>query len=649
MMNSLNAETSYKRAQKAFKEGRYADAQAHAKKAAAAIMSDIRVTQFGPQPKAAEVSIVVVIHQWSKDTESTLSLIAPLSQTCELVIVDNGANLRAESVGIKVPSFILVNIQFNYGCCGGRNVGATISSGKVVVFVDDDGDLDDGSIEALTSALTAHGCIAARGRVLPKTADGLVAGHYDLGHLIAFAPPMTEGISAWRRSTFLEEGGFDSLLSGHEGLLLYAKMFRYHGPEAFIYVPTAILRHDYAKNRAHLSKKKSTQEAMLKYAEFVAPNIRSIKGLPVKPFHDYRVAYLRSLILERKPYGPLVKKNRLSVLTVYDGSPSDLDDFYRGISRQIFHDFELVLVAFGKPDATVLDRLTARDKRIRLITSECETRTSALNLAIEAANEDICVIAEASDISLPKRLEETACFFQDHSEFGCLSFHRFSDSAVFRNTGPSVNPSVRIRARSLLGMPCEFSCLAFRRSHFPLRFDQTLRDGAECDWIHRNLRARRGLDGIILPDNMVYRGDGQDSRPSLVALTAERHCSIKAQRGLTGDSSEQSDRLARILGGWEKFSSREIRDIEDHVLLLLRENMRKNAFDHDQLESYLFSVLYNLKTDLLVGNQQKVRDSLQALKERNQLLESRFDKLFFLRRLYKVIETMLRRPDQKPR
>ena len=123
------------------------------------------------------------------------------------------------------------------------HAGAMVARGDYALFLDDDGRLSGDTVEALVSVIETYDAVAVRGRILPKEPSGASAENYDLGDRIRPAIPSAEGNSIWCRDVFLEFGGFDPLLAGHEGLFLCGEMLSFYGPERFLYAPDALLLH----------------------------------------------------------------------------------------------------------------------------------------------------------------------------------------------------------------------------------------------------------------------------------------------------------------------------------------------------------------------------------------------------------------------
>ena len=126
------AAEAYTLAQKAFSEGRYDKARRYAAQAELLISEDVGVTRVGVQPASPIASVIIVIHRQSQEAEKALYRLAKLSNKYEIIIVDNGCGLDPNIIGKCLATFVILRVDFNYGCCGGRNVGARFSNSAAI-------------------------------------------------------------------------------------------------------------------------------------------------------------------------------------------------------------------------------------------------------------------------------------------------------------------------------------------------------------------------------------------------------------------------------------------------------------------------------------------------------------------------------------
>jgi len=238
----------------------------------------VKVTSYDPVD-APLYSIIVVTYRDTPDVREAFARLAPYSSnpSFEVVVVNNG-NPAAEDLSASLFShYKMVDVGFNYGCSGARNLGARTARGEFIIFVDDDGFVDEGAIENLIDVIKKHNAVMVRGRLVPKSQTGISAKHYDLGNDIISAGPNAEGFLICRRDEYNKHGGFDTLLAGREGWALCSKMYPFHGPDAFLYAPQATIRHDYASNVKKKIEKTTRFKANNSYLSEYYPLVISLR------------------------------------------------------------------------------------------------------------------------------------------------------------------------------------------------------------------------------------------------------------------------------------------------------------------------------------------------------------------------------------
>lgn len=256
----------YEQAKREFAAGEFNSAVAHARDAETLVLKQLKVEEFGPRA-APRYSIILVTYKDTADVRESFSRVSRYNEEedYEIIVINNG-NASARSLCTDLFSrYKYIDIGFNYGCSGARNVGVRYARGEYIIFVDDDGFIDEGSLETLIQTITEANALMVRGRVLPKTSSETSEKHYDLGDKIVASPPNAECLLICRRDKYIEHGGFDALLAGHEGWALCSKMYPSHGPESFLYSPKAIIHHDYASDDKHRLEKKAKFRANLDY------------------------------------------------------------------------------------------------------------------------------------------------------------------------------------------------------------------------------------------------------------------------------------------------------------------------------------------------------------------------------------------------
>lgn len=227
---------------------------------------DIIVDQrVPPQP---DVSVIVVTYnaEYIEFQQLLAGLNAQTSGSFETIIIDNGTNwdLKQEVRGVEHVS-TFVQLRQNCGITFARNLGAHLSRGEILAFLDDDGIPD---IEFVQSHQDEHrnGIIAVRGRILPHsdTLYNRLQSWYDLGDERLPFLLNIEGNCSVNREAFLSVGGFEEELegvAGHEGIDLTYRLIRDAGydREQIIYSPAPLIYHDMARSLGSYLNKRATQ------------------------------------------------------------------------------------------------------------------------------------------------------------------------------------------------------------------------------------------------------------------------------------------------------------------------------------------------------------------------------------------------------
>ncbi|MBW8639198.1 glycosyltransferase [Hoeflea sp. WL0058] len=564
-----------------------------------------------PGPENPRFSIVVLNYKQSLDFAALVFSLSGVSRTqeCEVVFVNNGNPSLEKTVFDRLDCYVRIDAPFNVGCSEGRNIGARLARGEYVIFLDDDGAITEDTIGALVSVIARHGAVAVRGRIVPKSPGGSSAENYDLGDRIRPAIPSAEGISIWRRDLFLEFGGFDPLLVGHEGLLLCARMLPFFGPERFLYTPEALLIHDFADAPEQAAEKSALYDRNDAYIGFCGYDKSAVQRI----FSVYRRPTRQSKAFEFRKSLCLPPPNddapELTVLTVARNVRDRLDDYRRMLGLQTWRNFKVVFVDDGSDDDTadrLLDLWSGEYDRLALVRTDGVGRGAAFDHAIARAESDVCVIAEIGDISVADRFAQTASYFAQHPYSGCVCFDIFSDRPMkIRPDGPQVVAPSTMQARALFGAPGPFSCFAFRKSAFLQSFDASLDTGAELEWVHRNLE--NGASGHFLPTPEAYHPLPVDSDQRTPALALERVIATHARYLAHMDDGDK--RCAGQLAGLVPLQSEDdvtqLRTYECRFLEALGDFERELAVEIAMLMDLRIRDLEHIQTKRAIARQQE--------------------------------------------
>lgn len=213
--------------------------------------------------KNARCSIVIIAVAPGHASLETLLALKAQDADAQIIFVSNGSeNKWAKLMARSADVFVM--LRENYGAYMARNIGSVFGTAPVLLFVDDDAVPEPGFVDAHVAAFSLYTPITVRGKVAPLTASPLNmhAGHYDLGDRPLSYYPDTEGNMAANTKIFFEVGGwYDDIVFGHGGVELSLRiMQRYPQRERQIYIPFAVIRHDYSSSEEHLHKKWERQK-----------------------------------------------------------------------------------------------------------------------------------------------------------------------------------------------------------------------------------------------------------------------------------------------------------------------------------------------------------------------------------------------------
>lgn len=595
-----NLQSDYGAIQLAFRQREYATAQTLVRPFVRRVMDLCRVERH-TRADHCRASIVIVSHRTQPILAPALAAIRDQTRSAdaEVVLVSNGdPSLYQHFTDFSDPK-VFVWVPLNVGCSLGRNIGAHFACGKHVIFLDDDGVIEPNCIARLLDRLTSTGAVSCRGRVIGLSNTNAAPPHYDLGIDCVPAVPNTEGVLGWDRDAFLEFGGFDPLLAGHEGSKLCCETYPSFGPHAFLYEPTAVIRHDYAESSEEAKKKAAKIKINQEYLDWSGVQYDVLRKTFENIRMDIRSRYLFTRWLSDARVPSKGDAERVSIITTAKDGELFVDDYSRSWQRQTLSCFEIVFVDDGsKDDTTLLLRERWRgDPRLRIIKTSGVGRSEALNIAIANAGSEICLIADIDDISRRDRIERTLCLFGSDASLDCLSFPTFNERSAYSTGRPHSPFCDDVEVRQLFGTPVPFPTFAFRKRAFQLPFDPTLPAAVDYDWLARNLKRQR-VKGRMTFVPMAYRRvhDRQISR-----LHRERqlskaieivHDNFSAVLGRLDDADRLN--IAKLTRR-AKTDKSELSTLYEWTMRFVAENRRKKVYPIDQLEQCLVGEFLELE------------------------------------------------------
>ena len=213
------------------------------------------------------ISIVIVTHNSARYVEACIDSLYEqrfdTPCTCEIIVVDNhSSDNTVRTIRERFPSVIVLENDENRGWGSANNQGVAQAKGRFVVILNPDTIAEDRWLKELIQPLIEHRKLLTTPKILVY--DGSVIGN--CGNVLHFtglaftrgfgaskdACSLPESVSyvsgccfAMRRDEFVHLGGFDeSLFLYHDDLDFTCKAYL-EGFES-LYVPSSIIRHDYA-------------------------------------------------------------------------------------------------------------------------------------------------------------------------------------------------------------------------------------------------------------------------------------------------------------------------------------------------------------------------------------------------------------------
>jgi len=216
------------------------------------------------QVAAPAISVVVVSWRLHPDTiKSFESLTRQRNEHFELIFVDNGGP-PGEFDCLKPYIDTYIRLNQNTGAYLARNFGAVFATGRILLFLDDDGIPAADILRSYHEAFDEYEAVAVRGSIWPKDRNAPpYTEHLHYGDRPFPYFSCQEGNTAYRAPLFYMAGGWDDkIILGGAGLDLSRRLLDVEPDmRKQIYWPKAVLYHDMNNQRADWERKKQIREA----------------------------------------------------------------------------------------------------------------------------------------------------------------------------------------------------------------------------------------------------------------------------------------------------------------------------------------------------------------------------------------------------
>lgn len=587
--------------------------------------------------KSRDYSIVVVGYRPVEEHLSLVRFLKTLNpDRFEVIFAENAADpvfdISESDAGGNIR---VLRLGDNLGVGIARNMAIKSATGRGILMIDDDGLTNESSLEALIELFEAAQATVVRGKVQPKTPSDQSPPHYDPGDQIVQRYCDIEGMSIWRKSEIERVRMFDPILFGHEGVELTARLYPYNGPDAFLYQPKAVLWHDFSQDPNKVEEKMARYERLNGYLAYKLPDYGRILNVFRKAPADVTACALlqhRMDFTRASAAGADDKDDTVAFITTCYNGAEFIAEFVGGLVAQTDQNFKLVFVDDGSGDgsADLLEDILPASIARTIIRSDNQGRSAALNQAVEAADCDICLVADVDDIPVPQRVAWTRAGFAQYPDASMLGFMIFDVNSHARASRPFPRQAVPLSVRGYFGMPAPFPGFAFRKSMVPTRFDTSLRAGVDCDWIFRSM-INSGCDGYLIPLNVTfYRTHGgqitSSGRP-LQRQTSLRYLQARHNALLGGEPIEQ-DVLERFAGWTPINSGEDYWRVHDYALRLIKATGISENLHAEALRREIYGHIDNLHLALLRTDRQKLKNKIAALESETTYQRSALDEVY---------------------
>jgi biofilm PGA synthesis N-glycosyltransferase PgaC len=162
---------------------------------------------------------------------------------------------------------------------------------------------------------------------------------------------------------------------------------------------------------------------------------------------------------------------------------------------------EIIVVASGCRDRTIdiVQEYMAKEPRIKLVVQECrEGKTSAVNLFLQQAQEDICVLESGDTLPGEDSIEKMVRMFED-PQVGMTGAQKVPVNAPQHMIGYLSHLRLKLEHQLCLEIPRTGELIAFRKV-----FDRIPPDVAMDEAFVEALIIKRGMQVRYAPDAVVF-------------------------------------------------------------------------------------------------------------------------------------------------
>lgn len=220
---------------------------------------------YGKNLKKSKISVVMICWRWNKTLYNAVkSLKKQTHKNYEFIFVDNGSP-EGSLDWIREEADIFIRLKTNSGAYLARNIGSVFSESPIILFLEDDGISDQDLLKAhVETHHLLQEVVSVRGVYIPINNNSLNdhAKQYYHGWDVFSLYSSLEGNTSYKTHFFYEAGGWnDQIKFGHGGVDLSIRLEEL-GVEKWkhIYIPFALLKHDYCLTEEDLTSKIERQK-----------------------------------------------------------------------------------------------------------------------------------------------------------------------------------------------------------------------------------------------------------------------------------------------------------------------------------------------------------------------------------------------------